>query len=421
MGTVYAIDALDVLVFRDARPFEAGETHLSSSVFPPPPPTVLGMLRAALLEKGLQAAGTDFDAYRDAPSGSDAVVDDLRMRFGHGSDSFGTLRMRGPFVYFEGDAPGFWFPPPLDAVQDGRRLVPLRPAAALLANQSSSGGQVAAGAAARQLTPLGLRAGSGREPEAPGVAFLHAATLVSLLADNDAPVDRELETRLVYNETRTGIQLDERKVTVPGMLYSQQVVRPAPGMRLVVDVEGDGVAGLGDALRPLGGEGRMAWTAGQGGGSAIGAALAELESGAQGQELREAVRYNRGRFKLYLATPAIFARGWLPDGIDPVTLEGTFAGRRYRLVSAAIGKAQQFSGWDLLCNRPKPMRSAVPAGSVYFLEPTAEISAGELADVVEALFAAHHVRPYPCDPSGATGYPDHQGFGVTLVGSWSHV
>lgn len=76
--------------------------------------------------------------------------------------------------------------------------------------------------------------------------------------------------------------------------------------------------------------------------------------------------------RMILATPAIFAQGWLPGWIDARSLEGTIPGTnvRVKLISAVNGRWQAVSGWsyDSRNYGPKPVRRAVPAGSVYFFE-----------------------------------------------------
>lgn len=81
-----------------------------------------------------------------------------------------------------------------------------------------------------------------------------------------------------------------------------------------------------------------------------------------------------GNLRLVLATPAVFANGWLPDWIDPGTLTGKIPGTNAtaKLVSAVTERWQPVSGWSYERGKtgPKPMRRAVPAGSVYFFRIT---------------------------------------------------
>ena len=64
------------------------------------------------------------------------------------------------------------------------------------------------------------------------------------------------------------------------------------------------------------------------------------------------------KFKLYLATPAIFNEGWFPSDLHP-DLE---------LITAAVGNYLTVGGWDVANDRPKGTYRAVPAGSVYYFQ-----------------------------------------------------
>ena len=73
-------------------------------------------------------------------------------------------------------------------------------------------------------------------------------------------------------------------------------------------------------------------------------------------------------FKLYLSTPAMFKNGWLPEWIDEATLKGEREGLKLKLTAASIGRVDHIGGFDIKAGEPKPMRQAVPAGSVYHFE-----------------------------------------------------
>ncbi len=81
-----------------------------------------------------------------------------------------------------------------------------------------------------------------------------------------------------------------------------------------------------------------------------------------------------GNLRLVLATPAMFNNGWLPDWINAETLTGIIPGTKatVQLISAVTERWQPVSGWSYERGNtgPKPMRRAVPAGSVYFFKIT---------------------------------------------------
>jgi hypothetical protein len=123
---------------------------------------------------------------------------------------------------------------------------------------------------------------------------------------------------------------------------------------------------------------------------------------------REAIA-QRGRFSLYLATPAIFAGGWRPSltGINGVGVT---------LVAAAVGRPQIVAGWDLAQHAPKPVRRAVPAGSMYFYEIAPDRNASESAETIvqtaKTIVQKHHfAESISCEGQNL-------GFGYTFVGVW---
>jgi CRISPR-associated protein Cmr3 len=74
-----------------------------------------------------------------------------------------------------------------------------------------------------------------------------------------------------------------------------------------------------------------------------------------------------GIFKVYLFTPAILKQGIVPEWLDE-KYTGSINGVRLRLLTCSVGRPLPFGGFDLKEYRPKPMKKAVPAGSVYYFE-----------------------------------------------------
>ncbi len=119
----------------------------------------------------------------------------------------------------------------------------------------------------------------------------------------------------------------------------------------------------------------------------------------------ESIKKSKSRLsKLYLATPAIFENGWIVDGFEVnnssnelIMNNGSF---KVKIITAAVGKYQSISGWDILNKSPKTGKRAVPAGSVYYLQ----IIEGSEEDVFEYF----HLKNF--------GERKEEGFGLTLVG-----
>jgi CRISPR-associated protein Cmr3 len=112
------------------------------------------------------------------------------------------------------------------------------------------------------------------------------------------------------------------------------------------------------------------------------------------------------RFKLYLATPSLFERGWLPRFVDENSLKGEKGSLKFKLVAAAVGRYQPIGGWDLAKNQPKPICRFVPAGSVYFFE----LLDGNPEEIFEKF-----------NWQAISDRDAEVGFGLTLVGGWDYV
>jgi CRISPR-associated protein Cmr3 len=106
-------------------------------------------------------------------------------------------------------------------------------------------------------------------------------------------------------------------------------------------------------------------------------------------------------FKLYISTPAVFSKGWLPEWIDQSTLIGKKNGLKVQLLTASITKHSNVGGFDMKEQKPKPMHRTVPAGSVYYFKL--------LEGSYEEILKTFHYQAI------SDIYPE-QGYGISLVG-----
>ncbi len=120
-------------------------------------------------------------------------------------------------------------------------------------------------------------------------------------------------------------------------------------------------------------------------------------------------------FKVYLATPAVFANGWLPGCFKQVSgnrhkvWRGTLAnGAQLTLLAAAVGRYQPAGGFDMVKRMPKPLQRLVPAGSVYYFH----LDKGEdtLENAVKKVFEAFDQKAI----SDSEEYRK-QGFGISYI------
>jgi CRISPR type III-B/RAMP module-associated protein Cmr3 len=253
--------------------------------------------------------------------------------------------------------------------------------------------------------------------------LLNATNLKAYLGDS--PAVSTPQHALWDSETRVGIELSGRRTAEEGKLYTVEFTRlkgtpqaPVGFLMQVTGLEGTGFPASG--LLTLGGENH-------------GAKYEKLEDNdlarhfkemVIGDKLKEKLQGKPG-FKLYLATPALFQNGWVPDFLaeDGGAYHGRVGRVELKLVAAAVGKAVSIGGWDLVRKKPRSMRKAVPAGSVYFFEK----ADGPLEDQdIETLFHAFHFKSLLCkDWSQWTGEGEpplaedgKAGFGLALLSVW---
>lgn len=365
------LEPMDVWLFRDGKPFSAGNNHRARSLFPPLPTTAQGMVRSYHL----------LCQRRDIPLSDKARI---KGAVGGSGEYPPGFRMRGPFVAREegeGEARRIWryFPLPADAtVTSGghRSLAPVHPAEGVLTSAALPGQD-------GKQHPLDLLIQEGEPAKQVGEWWLRQDELVRYLGGKEAqatpgqPPSMPMEDLpgylsarassgeklpLYLRESRFGIGLDPaRRTTMEGMLFEVEYIRPLAGVGL--DVEVDWLHGGVDALAGWPERGMLA-----AGGEGRGARFRRVNADPLPAPPDPLPR----RFKLYLATPTYFARGW-----QPADWGRFFEGPAPGLVAAAVGRYQSLGGFDLAAARGdpqahRPARRYVPAGSVYFFETKGE-------------------------------------------------
>ena len=324
------LEPLDVLFFRDGRPFDAAPRATSGA---PLPQTVAGAVRTWLLRRARTSLKALAEAIRNGASFAEAT-----SAQGPKPGSVGRLGVRGP-----------WF------VKDGERLVPtpvtveidregalhrLDPLADDLPGWSPP---------MEGMLPLWRR---GRGSTKPRAGYLRTSGLERFLGGSPPQPDEIVDQDAVFGtEDRVGIEVDSRTRTVgESMIYSVRLLRLCPGVTLTVDLVGTpedlAVCPDGEDVIPLGGEARRAIV---------------RRVHANGSWPEAPAGQGDGRLVL-LTTPAPFG-GWRPPGFVPV--------------AAAIPGYVPVSGWDLARGGPKSNRFAIAAGSVYFLDRDADLAARE--------------------------------------------
>lgn len=331
------LEALDVLFFRDGRPFMSGTEQMISGL--PLPQTFAGALRTALL----RAAGCDFGQLRQALAEGKSFADAVAQSCGQ-ARWIGRLAVRGPWLarwQKSSDMPEVLVPVPatLHRVKGNNctlyTLAPLRDKEELPGWTPLENG----------LRPLWLKHLAVTEP---AEGYLTPQGLAHFLDGKPVSVGEVVPAGDLFGlDYRIGIGISpERLVSEPSQIYGRGFLALKAGVWLYVEVclPEDAPNGALDALTTLafGGESRHV----------------------RCRRLQKPFDWPRcttvGKPLVLLTTPCVCADGWKPKSLNG------------RLTAAAVSGAVAFSGWDLARGGPKPTRFAVPAGSVYFLKALPE-------------------------------------------------
>ena len=419
------IRPLDTQFYRSGLPFDAGENDEAVSFFPPYPRTLYGAFRA----RGILASGGDFNNY----NGGKYYGDD---------NGFGSFELKGP-IYCrkrkesqEHGSDEIILPIPLDVVKvkDNSNLIHLIP---LQGTNDHLGWDLG------NSLPMLLDQMNVEEPlGGPELKSLMGEYLLpfntlgrNYLVNNDLTycnVSYLLKEESVFcTEDRIGIARDVTTGTViEGRLYRAPHIRMNDKVTalheeygLLVKLDNYDEASFPEhGLIQLGGESRAAHYSN----------LSNDETSYWWEKYEEEIKQKiaeTGQFKAYFITPAIFQKGSLPDvcGTNPyieISHDGeTF---RFKLLSLCSAKPKMIAGWDIKKKRPKPMRLAIPEGSVYFFRYEGSVDKGwESIDeekrkkVAGKVYDAYNFETWCSrEPWDDEFGPGKEGFGITLIGGW---
>ena len=354
------ITPFDTLFFRTGRPFSGGEDTWVDTVFPPFPSTLYGAIRSLLIFH----MGTieDFKAGR------------FKEIIGTPTEK-GSMKLKGPFLHKKGD---IFLRSPHDIlrVNDKGKLEPLK----LLKKPNLF------------ISNYGLEdilVWPKEDTVDESTGFIDMIEFIDYLKNKKETYYETKKEEIYVWEYKIGIARNKATGTSKeGYLYRIPLIRLLGDANLVVKVEGVNDFPTEGAIQ-LGGESK--------------AAKFEKTDAHQLEELVNIdLNFSEGFFKVYLATPAVFENGWLPKWIDEETLEGKFEGVKLKLIACAIGRSIPIGGWDMAKNRPKPMRRAVPAGSVYYFQLVDNNSATRVKE-------AFHLK-------NISDLLPEEGFGLAILG-----
>jgi len=180
--------------------------------------------------------------------------------------------------------------------------------------------------------------------------FIHFNELKRYL---EGEVPREKVNAPFLKETRIGIRLEKnRKKTIEGYIYTAEFYRLLRSWGFIAWFEGTLDFMPKKGLIKLGGEGR-------------GASFERID--AKNLDFSDLIKEinEEGKFKLYLASPSLFNRGWHPPLQELKNLLGV---EELKLVSSLPGKPVYIGGYNFALNMEKPLRKWINAGAVYYFK-----------------------------------------------------
>jgi CRISPR-associated protein Cmr3 len=325
------LEPLDVLFFRDGKPFDAGIRAASTL-----PQTLAGALRTHVLDR----AGCDFGRLGAAVRGGASFAEALTQQ---NLGPLAALACRGPW-FRRGEDPCLPMPACLHRVGKKSadaafvRLAPLDHAP-----------HAWRGKTARPLWTTE----SGRTERAGG--WLTLAGTATFLAGGVPSKDQAVgQAALFDHDARTGIVINDSWTTEEGMIYAADYLALAKDVSLYAELTGPR-SDLEKAFKApvtlaLGGQGRRV--------RATQCAPVIWPSAGTGS-----------RRLLVLTSPGLFAEAWRPALLQPV--------------AASVPGYVAFSGWDLARGGPKPTRFAAAAGSVWFFDQPPQHASLSLCDAAE--------------------------------------
>lgn len=353
----------DTLYFRGTRPFTKGEDNFSDFIFPPYPSTFYGLIRTNIL--------LNFGSIDEFKNNNHKYQKLLTEE---------SIKIKGPLIkdkYF------FYFPVPLDLVEankDDRK----EKAALKIKNSSLF--------IKEEVVSLFYWDDAGMVKSKTGL--INNEDIENYLSGNS---NFNIEKDIYKMEYKVGIKRDYYTLTSEDHnLYAIPMIRMEDDLEFLVEINNlDESIAKSFSVSTFGGEGKVIFL--------------KEETNINWQNIirineQTKNKINKSRkFKIYLATSAIFNKGWLPEWIDEEKMEGEKDGIKLKLITCSIGKHIKIGGWDMGKNEPKAVNKAVPAGSVYVFEILD--SNKNVNDIMNAFHFQNISDKYP-----------NQGFGLSLIG-----
>lgn len=387
------IKPIDVLFFRDSKPFARGSEHFASSIFPPYPQTLYGALRTKVLEE----LGCDFDKFKNNQvefrnknfiNKLNIKEEVLKRELGT-VENLGTFKLQGPLLLFKDDCIYVKCPFDVKKLDDNnyKILTPFEWEKVSLESDFNLSNYP------HTFTDKILEDVSGY------ISLRDLIDFYLLNQKNNCKIIPHNEI-FVY-EPRVGIALNpQTNTTEEGKLYMVNYVRLKDDWSFYAKIENLSALPKEGAIR-FGGASRVCY-------------YKTLENDPfrfytqenVEQKLKERISQTK-EFKLVFLTPTIFKNGWLPNNIKFESNNNNYnyiletPKIKAKLLTACLERPKYISGWDIANKKPKPLKKLVPAGSVYYFEL--------IGGSVDDLFNEFNFKNFSDENPNL-------GFGLTMIG-----
>lgn len=386
VATRWQFTAIDTLFFRDAAPFHAGEGGQGgqNSLFPPTMNTLQGAIRYQLaLTQGWHPGAESFPVELGS------------------NDDLGDLKLRGPYLYFNNE---LLLPSPLFLLRSQHdyngtiqtiyhRLLPGQETIKCDLGEVRLPVMPPGATGAKLMENYWLTVTAMEKVLAGGVPDAVNYSSNTELNHNIPPNGVVGSNELWDYEPKVGITKNHETHTAKDKhLYAINMIRLHHQLSIVAGVDGiprewQEPMFNQPQMVTLGGEGKLAELN-------ITDELIKLPDLPELQSVKGKVR-----FTVTLITPGYF-------GSQEKTAQSILSLKPWidsKCITACVGKAKQIGGWDLAEQRPRSLRSFIPAGSTWFFE-------GEEREM--EIIRDLHGKFIGDEQSNAFGY------GQVLIGRW---
>ncbi len=385
------IKPLDVLFFRNYKPFDAGEGSYGEMLVSPYPSTFYGALKTKILYELC-------DDYTEFKKGNAGKLNDI-IGYPNSQEKNGSLK-----ITFFGVAREYNNNGNNGKTSNGMDILLPIPKD-LVKYKDSDDEDIHQLSLKKRPNWITYDDGynleyilcdeSGKKVESPNIKYITKNQLEDYLnkTENLNLKDDDKSSQIFDVEYRTGIGIDkELKTTKEGHLYQLELLRLKEGYSYIIGYDGDDNKLPKNGALKVGGESKIA-------------KYKSLELNVDvrlSENTLKDISENK-KFKLYLSTPAIFDNGWRPRWINN-DLKGIIPDTKIevKLIAASVGKYKTVGGWDIANNKPKKSYRAVPEGSVYYFEVLSDFDVNELKDAL-------HGR-------AISDIKKEEGFGITYIG-----